>query len=71
MLFRSEDSSVNSVLFLTGGADATITDPSNRWRYSGKEEQQALSPDHSILDYGARMYDPSLARKLELQEPIK
>ena len=42
-----------------------------RWRYSGKEEQQALSPDLSLLDYDARMYDPSLARKLELQEPIK
>ena len=59
-----EDSSVNSVLFLTGGADATITDPSNRWRYSGKEEQQALSPALSLLDYGARMYDPTLARWL-------
>ena len=30
-----------------------------RWRYSGKEEQQALSPDLSLLDYGARMYDPT------------
>ena len=55
----------------TQGATSTITDPSNRWRYSGKEEQQALSPALSFLDYGARMYDPSLARKLELQEPIK
>ena len=35
-----------------------------RWRYSGKEEQQALSPDLSLLDYGARMYDPTLARWL-------
>ena len=42
-----------------------------RWRYSGKEEQQALSPALSLLDYGARMYDPTLARGLELQEPIK
>ncbi len=49
---------------MTGGADATLTDPSNRWHYSGKEEQQALSPDLSLLDYGARMYDPTLARWL-------
>ena len=35
-----------------------------RWRYSGKEEQQALSPALSLLDYGARMYDPTLARWL-------
>ena len=48
----------------TQGATATLTDPSNRWRYSGKEEQQALSPDLSLLDYGARMYDPTLARWL-------
>ncbi len=48
----------------TQGATSTITDPSNRWRYSGKEEQQALSPALSLLDYGARMYDPTLARWL-------
>ena len=35
-----------------------------RWRYSGKEEQQALSPALFLLDYGARMYDPTLARWL-------
>lgn len=52
---------------LTGGtqdAASTLTDPSNRWRYSGKEEQRALSPALSLLDYGARMYDPTLARWL-------
>ena len=48
----------------TQGATSTITDPSNRWRYSGKEEQQALSPALFLLDYGARMYDPPLARWL-------
>ena len=48
----------------TQGATSTITDPSNRWRYSGKEEQQALNPALSLLDYGARMYDPALARWL-------
>jgi RHS repeat-associated protein len=35
----------------------------NRWRYSGKEEQAAaLDPDLPLIDYGARMYDPAIAR---------
>ena len=34
--------------------------PSNRWRFSGKEEQDslALTP---YLDFGARQYDPEVA----------
>jgi len=39
------------------------TDSTNRWRYSGKEEQaSALDPDLTLIDYGARMYDPAIAR---------
>ena len=42
----------------------------NRWRYAGKEEQrfnwasasQTTSLDLSLLDFGARMYDPFTAR---------
>ena len=46
-----------------GNLTATLTDPSNRWRYSGKEEQAAaLNPALPLLDYGARMYDPVIAR---------
>ena len=64
-----EDSSVNSVLFLTGGADATLTDPRplallRQGRAAGPQ------PRLFLLDYGARMYDPTLARGLEVQETI-
>ena len=46
-----------------GSSSATITDATNRWRYSGKEEQSAaLNPALSLIDYGARMYDPTIAR---------
>ncbi len=47
-------------------AFATATD--NRWRYAGKEEQHfasgsaAGSLNLSLLDFGARMYDPFTAR---------
>lgn len=34
----------------------------NRWRYSGKEEQKALDAALPLIDYGARMYDPTIVR---------
>jgi RHS repeat-associated protein len=34
----------------------------NRWRYAGKETQRFGSLDLSLLDFGARMYDPFIAR---------
>ena len=48
----------------TGGSAAgTLTDAVNRWRYSGKEEQAAaLNPALPLIGYGARMYDPTIAR---------
>ncbi len=47
----------------TGGSAAgTLTDATNRWRYSGKEEQKALNSALPLIDYGARMYDPAIAR---------
>ena len=45
-----------------GNLTATLTDPSNRWRYSGKEEQGAIDSSLLLIDYGARMYDPVIAR---------
>ncbi len=46
-----------------GSSSATITDATNRWRYSGKEEQgAALNPALPLIDYSARMYDPVIAR---------
>ena len=34
----------------------------NRWYFSGKESQSFLSADIPFLDFGARMYDPTIAR---------
>lgn len=34
----------------------------NRWRFSGKEEQTIGANDLQLLDFGARYYDPWLAR---------
>ena len=46
----------------SGNSSATITDATNRWRYSGKEEQKAINSTLPLIDYGARMYDPAIAR---------
>jgi RHS repeat-associated protein len=46
----------------SGSSSATITDATNRWRYSGKEEQKAIDAALPLIDYGARMYDPAIAR---------
>ncbi len=46
----------------SGSLSATITDATNRWRYSGKEEQEAINPALPLIDYGARMYDPTIVR---------
>ena len=41
---------------------ATSSTPLNRWRQSGKEEQVIGGNDLGVLDFGARHYDPWLAR---------
>ena len=46
----------------SGSSSATLTDAANRWRYSGKEEQKAINSSLPLIDYGARMYDPTIAR---------
>ena len=46
----------------SGSSTATVTDAANRWRYSGKEEQKAINAALPLIDYGARMYDPAIAR---------
>ncbi len=35
---------------------------SNRWRFSGKEDQSCLNASIPLLDFGARMYNPAIAR---------
>ena len=38
------------------------TSSPNRWRFSGKEDQSFLNASIPLLDFGARMYNPSIAR---------
>ena len=40
------------------------TDQSNRYRLGGKEEQDIAGMDLSLLDFGARLYNPRLGRWL-------
>ena len=50
---------------LTGGQAAqTITDPTNRWRFSGKETQSFYNPAIPYNDFGARLHDPRTGRWL-------
>ena len=38
------------------------TSSPNRWRFSGKESQSFLYANIPLLDFGARMYNPTIAR---------
>ena len=50
---------------LTGGQTAqTVTDPTNRWRFSGKETQSFYNPAIPYNDFGARLHDPRTGRWL-------
>lgn len=53
--------------FGTRWDDGSSTDPDNRYRFSGKEEQSFAGLPY--IDYGARMYDPYTARWLS-QDPL-
>ena len=39
----------------------TVISP-NRWLFSGKESQSILNASIPLLDFGARMYNPAIAR---------
>ena len=39
----------------------TVISP-NRWHFSGKESQSILNASIPLLDFGARMYNPAIAR---------
>ena len=39
----------------------TVISP-NRWHFSGKEDQSFLGAGIPFLDFGARMYNPAIAR---------
>ena len=54
----------------TSAATATGSATSqNRWLFSGKESQSFLSASIPLLDFGARMYDPTTAR-WTAQDPL-
>ena len=38
------------------------TSSPNRWRFSGKEDQSFLGASIPLLDFGAKMYNPAIAR---------
>ena len=57
----------NYLPFGTRWDDGSPTDPDNRYRFSGKEEQSFTGLPY--IDYGARMYDPCTARWLS-QDPL-
>ena len=48
---------------VTGPVASTISATGlNRWLFSGKEDQSFLSAGIPLLDFGARMYNPAIAR---------
>ena len=50
---------------LTGGSSTqTLTDPGNRWRFSGKEDQFFLTPCHPLLRLRSTPPRPSQRRNL-------
>ena len=53
------EATVDSVSLATPAGFAA---PSNRWRFSGKEDQSFLGAGIPLLDFGARMYNPATAR---------
>ncbi len=57
----------NYLPFGTRWNDGSPTDPDNRYRFNGKEEQSFAGLPY--IDYGARMYDPCTARWLS-QDPL-
>ena len=50
--------------FTGGQAAQTVTDPTNRWRFSGKETQSFYNPAIPYNDFGARLHDPRTGRWL-------
>ena len=57
----------NYLPFGTRWNDGSPTDPDNRYRFNGKEEQSFAGLPY--IDYGARMYDPCTARWIS-QDPL-
>jgi|GEM_PF-1334127 len=59
VFFMASKRSYTTISARATTSSATI---SNRWRFSGKEGQSFLGAGIPLLDFGARMYNPAIAR---------
>ena len=58
----SQHASEPAVAPVAPATSVASTSSPNRWRFSGKEDQSLLNASIPLLDFGARMYDPTTAR---------
>ena len=58
----SQHASKPAVAPVATATSVASTSSPNRWRFSGKEGQSFLGAGIPLLDFGARMYDPTTAR---------
>ena len=58
----SQHASKPAVAPVATATSVASTSSPNRWRFSGKEGQSFLGAGIPLLDFGARMYNPAIAR---------
>ena len=58
----SQHASEPAVAPVAPATSVASTSSPNRWRFSGKEDQSFLGASIPLLDFGARMYNPAIAR---------
>ena len=58
---KDTETTIASMVDKSSRITVTVTSP-NRWLFSGKESQSLLNASIPLLDFGARMYNPAIAR---------
>ena len=58
---KDTETTIASMVDKSSRITVTVTSP-NRWHFSGKESQSFLYANIPLLDFGARMYNPAIAR---------
>ena len=58
---KDTETTIASMVDKSSRITVTVTSP-NRWLFSGKEDQSFLGAGIPLLDFGARMYNPAIAR---------
>ena len=58
----SQHASEPAVAPVAPATSVASTSSPNRWHFSGKEDQSFLNAGIPLLDFGARMYNPAIAR---------